>query len=64
MKLAVIIATALATLAVADSASARGKQIGVGKGSIAVPKKVVRPSTTTKGIIMRDGGICNPRWGC
>ena len=22
------------------------------------------PAPTTQGIIMRDGGICNPRWGC
>ena len=22
------------------------------------------PAPTTEGIIMRDGGICNPRWGC
>jgi hypothetical protein len=22
------------------------------------------PVAGTQGIIMRDGGICNPRWGC
>jgi hypothetical protein len=22
------------------------------------------PSAAPQGIIMRDGGICNPRWGC
>jgi hypothetical protein len=22
------------------------------------------PGAMTQGIIMRDGGICNPRWGC
>ena len=22
------------------------------------------PGASTQGIIMRDGGICNPRWGC
>lgn len=22
------------------------------------------PNVSTQGIIMRDGGICNPRWGC
>jgi hypothetical protein len=22
------------------------------------------PGASANGIIMRDGGICNPRWGC
>ena len=28
------------------------------------PEAHALPSPTTQGIIMRDGGICNPRWGC
>jgi hypothetical protein len=72
MKLAVIVAMALAAFAAADSASARGKQVSIGKGSIALPKKTVSPTVgrpaskgpTTSGIIMSDGRICNPRWGC
>jgi hypothetical protein len=70
MRLAVIMALALATFAAAaDSASARQrKQAFVGKGSTSLPKPTVRPNASkgqaTKGIIMKDGSICNPRWGC
>jgi hypothetical protein len=28
------------------------------------PTPVVAPQPTTQGIIMSDGRICNPRWGC
>jgi hypothetical protein len=70
MKLAVILALALATVVITDSASAR--KVSIGKGSVALPKKTVPPTVgrpaskgqTTKGIIMSDGRICNPRWGC
>ena len=76
MKLGVILAMALATLAVADSASARHRSIGVGKSAAhksltlrkATPPLKVSPKTapTTKGIIMRDGGVCDPirHMGC
>jgi hypothetical protein len=68
MKLAVMMAMALATFAVADAASARHRhQVGAGKASLSQPKKAVRlPGPTTKGIIMRDGGICDPirHMGC
>ncbi len=78
MKLAVIMAMALAALAVADSASAAGRKNawhaqqasskGVAGGSL-TSKKLVSPKATqptTKGIIMRDGGICDPirHMGC
>lgn len=25
---------------------------------------LIAPTASAQGIIMRDGGICNPRWGC
>jgi hypothetical protein len=28
------------------------------------PSPTVAPQPTTQGIIMSDGRICNPRWGC
>ena len=28
------------------------------------PQPTVAPAPTTQGIIMSDGRICNPRWGC
>jgi hypothetical protein len=74
MRLAVIMAMVLAACVAVDSASARqGNKGSIGKGSVALPKKSAPPkaggplskgSTTTKGIIMQDGRICNPRWGC
>jgi hypothetical protein len=33
-------------------------------GSIQAEATIAAPAPTTQGIIMRDGGICNPRWGC
>ena len=33
-------------------------------GSIQAEANIAAPAPTTQGIIMRDGGICNPRWGC
>ena len=79
MKLAVIMAMALAALAAADSASAGARknaghvqQAGAGKGVAggsftlkkAGPIKTQGP--TTQGIIMRDGGVCDPirHMGC
>jgi hypothetical protein len=86
MKLAVIVAMALATLAAADSASAgarknawRGQQVSIGKGvadgSLTSKKAIhLRASgpanagtgPATQGIIMRDGGVCDPirHMGC
>jgi hypothetical protein len=86
MKLAVILAMALATLAAADSASAgaqknawRGQQASIGKGVAGGPhasKQAIRlrasgppnavTGPATQGIIMRDGGICDPirHMGC
>src|SRR5262245_61111768 len=75
MKLAVIMAMALATLATAvDTASAAARKGAfhrqqAGKSMAAqslAPKKALKATQpTTKGIIMRDGGICDPiRWGC
>jgi hypothetical protein len=78
MKLGVIMAMALAALAATDSASAAGRRNashaqqasseGVAGGSF-TSKKLVSPKTTqptTKGIIMRDGGVCDPirHMGC
>jgi hypothetical protein len=66
-------AMVLAACVAVDSASARqGNKGSIGKGSVALPKKAVpkaggplsQGSPTTKGIIMQDGRICNPRWGC
>lgn len=28
------------------------------------PAPLAAPQPTTQGIIMSDGRICNPRWGC
>jgi hypothetical protein len=80
MKLAVVAAMALATLAAADSASARHRQqASIGKGAAGgsfAPKKAFTPKATsptkavpgptTQGIIMRDGGVCDPirHMGC
>jgi hypothetical protein len=73
MKLAVIMAMALATLAVIDSATAAARQRAqVGSKSVAggsLTSKTIRPKTsqpTSKGIIMRDGGVCDPirHMGC
>jgi hypothetical protein len=86
MKLAVIMAMALATLAVADGASAAARKNGwhaqqvklskgAGGGSLTARKatgiKANGPAgtvsgPTTQGIIMRDGGICDPirHMGC
>ena len=78
MKPAVIMAMALVAFATADSASAagrrnalQGQQVssrGAVGGSLA-SKKLISPRTTqptTKGIIMRDGGVCDPirHMGC
>jgi hypothetical protein len=82
MKFAAIMAMALATLAAADSASAgarRGQQVSIGKGvadGSLTSKKAIRlkasgpanagTGPTTRGIIMRDGGVCDPirHMGC
>jgi hypothetical protein len=66
MRLAVILALALAAFGAADAASARGKPAGTGKGPVAQPHRPIPPGKgqTTKGIIMQEGTICNPRWGC
>jgi hypothetical protein len=77
MKLAVIMAMALATLAATDAASAtgrknawKGQQISKsGAGGSLTTKKPIGPKATqpsTKGIIMRDGGVCDPirHMGC
>lgn len=33
-------------------------------GASTSPQPTVAPAPTTQGIIMSDGRICNPRWGC
>jgi hypothetical protein len=33
-------------------------------GSLQPSAVEAAPAPSTQGIIMRDGGICNPRWGC
>jgi hypothetical protein len=33
-------------------------------GSIQAQATIAAPAPTTQGIIMSDGRICNPRWGC
>jgi hypothetical protein len=52
---AVFVAALIATPALAAT-SASG-------GSLS-PQPTVAPAPTTQGIIMSDGRICNPRWGC
>jgi hypothetical protein len=81
MKLAVIVAIALAAFAAADSASAgarrnagQGQHVGIGKGVAGgslTSSKTTGPraggqAAKTQGIIMRDGGICDPirHMGC
>jgi hypothetical protein len=77
VKIAVIVAMALATVAAADSASARHRQqVSIGKAPTTTAKKVLPLKTggpgstvqapTSKGIIMRDGGVCDPirHMGC
>jgi hypothetical protein len=86
MKLAIIMAMALATLAAADSGPAAARnnasprhQVSIGKGVAggslgakdAARLRASRPANagqgpTTQGIIMRDGGICDPirHMGC
>lgn len=48
----------VATIVVSGPASAATPQPS---GSSTV---LTAPTPSAQGIIMRDGGICNPRWGC
>lgn len=58
-----VAATAIAALcAVACAGSATAATTATPSPHLAGANSA--PSATTQGIIMRDGGICNPRWGC
>jgi hypothetical protein len=52
--------TAVVVASMAGSASAASIPTPT---ATAAPAPVAGPATG-QGIIMRDGGICNPRWGC
>jgi hypothetical protein len=57
-SLALFALPALAIVAVVAPASANATPVGSGSVSAAPI------SAPTQGIIMSDGRICNPRWGC
>jgi hypothetical protein len=52
-----VLPTALVVLAAPASAATALPQPVTGDS-------ISAPSAAPQGIIMRDGGICNPRWGC
>ena len=60
---ATIAASALAALALAGPAAAATAPGGTGPSPY-LPGQGSASDPTAQGIIMSDGRICNPRWGC
>ena len=54
LPVALVVAAVIATPSVAATPAA----------SIAPSTSQAAPGPTAQGIIMSDGRICNPRWGC